>query len=111
MIRDEIVAFCKLGPLPSENDDSDGVDERLEVVERLLLSIRRPVSDGEAHMLLGSFGEDNCFGMAWTLLHTIEIAPGPAVDREPRPSANPWILRLWRRYLNSRHDSDGLSNS
>jgi hypothetical protein len=43
----------------------------LEQRERLLHAIARPVSDEEAQLLVTCFGNDNCFGLAWTLLHLV----------------------------------------
>jgi hypothetical protein len=44
-------------------------------VDGLLEKITKPVSDEEAQALLDPFGPDDCFGMAWTVLHMIETAP------------------------------------
>ena len=59
--------------------------------------ISRPVSSQEAAALLTCFGPDDCFGLAWSLLHLIETAPEPVVTEEPDASANQWIRRLWDR--------------
>jgi hypothetical protein len=98
-IRDEIRAFHQLGPLPSESDESE-TDEAFEARERALHAIPKPVTDEEAQLLTTSFGEDNCFGLAWTLLHLVESAPSPIVTSEPPEGSNPWIVRLWKRYQN-----------
>jgi hypothetical protein len=104
-IRDQVRRFRELGPLPPEDDDSDTADETLEVLEHALLAIESPLSDDEAKLLIGAFGHDNCFGMAWTLLHLIETAPTPLPLTEPTEDANPWVLRLWRRRRNALADS------
>lgn len=44
--------------------------------EDLLGKIKSPLTDEEACALVGTFGPDDCFGLAWTLLHLIESAPG-----------------------------------
>ncbi|BCB75048.1 hypothetical protein GCM10022251_35850 [Phytohabitans flavus] len=100
-IRDEVAEFCRHGPLPSEQDDSEGADADLELRERLLHAITKPVEDDEARLLTTCFGDDNCFGLAWTLLHLVESAPTPPVTSEPPKGANPWITRLWIRYRNT----------
>ncbi|MFI6207114.1 hypothetical protein ACIBAI_12010 [Streptomyces sp. NPDC051041] len=102
-IRDEVREFYRLGPLPSEQDDSVS-DETFEELERMLHAIEAPVTDEEARLLLGSFGEDNCFGMAWTLLHLVESAPSPAVTSQPPEGSNMWIENLWIRYRNALGD-------
>ena len=105
-IRDEVREFCSLGPLPSEQDDSVS-DEHFEETERLLHAINSPVTDEEAQRLVESFGDDNCFGMAWTLLHLVETAPSPVVTSEPPAGSNMWIQNLWIRYQNTLSDQAG----
>jgi hypothetical protein len=100
-IRDEVHPFCALGPLPSEQDESPDADDRLEEAQRRLHAITKPVTDDEAALLMECFGEDNCFGLSWTLLHLIESAPHRVAVAEPPPNGNPWIARLWRNYQNS----------
>ncbi|HTJ72719.1 MAG TPA: hypothetical protein VL551_34590 [Actinospica sp.] len=88
-----VAAFLAHGPLPDEN-------QRIEAIERaenLLRRISAPVTDEEAHALVACFGPDNCFGLAWTLLHLIETAPG-APDAVYRGEVgNQWIQRLNQR--------------
>lgn len=103
-MRDEVRAFVRLGPFTSELDNSEDGDEAFDEMERALHAIEKPVTDEEARLLLGSFGEDNCFGLAWTLLHLIESAPSPVVTSEPPEGASPWITRMWLRYNNSLAD-------
>ncbi|GIE98160.1 hypothetical protein Ari01nite_56250 [Paractinoplanes rishiriensis] len=102
MISHQVRAFVQLGPLPSELDDSEDGDEAFEARERALLAVEPPVSAEEADLLLGAFGEDDCFGLAWTLLHLVESAPAPAVSTAPPAGSNPWIIRLWQRHQNDK---------
>jgi hypothetical protein len=95
MIRKEVERFLALGPFPSEDSDED-VTQHQEALE----AIARPVSDEEANLLLGQFGPDNCYGLAWTLLHLIETAPTPPVVENPGDQANEWLQRLWRNWEN-----------
>jgi len=61
-------------------------------------SITRPVSREEAFALLACFGPDDSYGLAWSLLHLIETAPGGVLIAEkPAESENEWIRRLWAR--------------
>ncbi len=100
-IRDEVREFCRHGPLPSEQDDSEHADADLEMRQQLLHAIAAPVTDEEARLLMTCFGGDNCFGLAWTLLHLVESAPTPPVTSEPPEDSNPWITLLWLRYRNT----------
>ncbi|MFG2820831.1 hypothetical protein ACGFX4_15550 [Kitasatospora sp. NPDC048365] len=97
MIRPEVAEFIALGKLPAEDDDrpDEVVEAAIDQAADLLGRIARPVTDEEAHALAECFGEDLCFGVAWTLLHTIETAPHA---REDQPEA----ARRWRDGLTSQ---------
>jgi hypothetical protein len=85
-----------MGPFP-DSASAAYEQERLEEYHRRLESIAKPVSDDEAEALLGLFGPDDCFGLAWTLVHLVESAPGwPLVDRIPE-SGSPWLQVLRER--------------
>jgi len=93
-IRKEVGEFIALGPLPDVRVD----EERIARHQATLLKIKKPVTDEEAAVLIGAFGPDDCFGLAWTLLHLIESAPsGVPVHSQPADSENQWIRRLWER--------------
>ncbi|AUX35801.1 uncharacterized protein SOCE836_080000 [Sorangium cellulosum] len=91
-VRREVEEFVLLGPLP----DSRASEEAIALHQAHLQRIKRPVTDEEAALLVSSFGPDDCYGLAWTLLHLIESAPGGSpVKAEPSPTDNEWIRRLW----------------
>ena len=98
-VRSEVLAFVQFGVLPSEHDDTES-DEVFQSRTDALHAIGQPVTDEEAALLATCFGDDNCFGLAWTLLHLIETAPTPLVVSEPAEDSNEWIIRSWRRYQN-----------
>lgn len=87
-IRPEVAAFLREGPLPPS--DSVG-GEHLARLEDTLHKIAPPVTAAEAVALASAFGpeDDDCFGLAWTLLHLIETAP-EAIDRLPA-NQNAWV--------------------
>ncbi len=90
-MRDAVRRLADLGPLPR----SDQVEEeRLKMYEDLLSEISRPLSDDEARILVTLFGPDECYGLAWTLLHLVESAPGWPLSDCLRDEANEWIQRL-----------------
>ena len=95
-VRKEVKEFVSRGPLPSPDEAQE---EHLAVLSALLGQISPPVSVEEAALLMHSFGPDECFGLAWTVLHLIETAPGGApIDTDAPPTdANEWVLTLWQR--------------
>ena len=92
-IRDAVEKLVDNGPLP----DSDADEETIERAEHLIAAVEPPVKGDEAQLLVGLFGQGECFGLAWTLLHIIETAPQSPVQLRPRTGANEWELRLWKR--------------
>ena len=90
-MRSEISRLTSLGPLPLESEASG---EYLEQFEAFLSSVAPPISDNEARALVQLFGPDNCFGLAWSMLHLVETAPGwPLMDCLITPS-NDWVATL-----------------
>ncbi|WP_346779766.1 hypothetical protein [Streptomyces sp. S3(2020)] len=71
------------GPLPDQEADEDEIERRAGQLE----AIPRPVSLAEAAALASCFGPDDCYGVAWTLAHLIETAPGPVPTARPAPDA------------------------
>ena len=105
-VRDEVRRFVDLGPLPPQDDGEDEAgDLVLEALEEALLAIEKPVTDEEAELLITAFGPDDCYGMAWTLLHLVETSPMPYPLTEPLADANQWHRRLWRRAQNTLANS------
>jgi hypothetical protein len=93
-VRNEVTEFLALGPLPP----SRSADERhLTRLTEALMRISIPISKQEAVLLASAFGPDECFGLAWTLIHLIESAPGGApLDQIPETN-NEWIRLLRER--------------
>ncbi|WP_327427346.1 MULTISPECIES: hypothetical protein [unclassified Streptomyces] len=96
-MRPEVQAFVTDGPLPDWDADEDEIDRRVRQLE----AITRPVTAEEAGALVGCFGPDDCYGVAWTLLHLIETGPNPVLTDRPAPNANEWHHTLWRRAANA----------
>ena len=65
--------------------------------EVLLSKVQTPVSDEEARALVKLFGPDDCFGLAWTLLHLIETSPGWPIADALHGLKGEWIDRLRER--------------
>ena len=74
MIRPEIEELERLGPLPADDDDYPGIDQKLFDVEHLLAAVDPPVTVEEGRVLAALFPRDGgtCYGLAWSLLHLIE---------------------------------------
>ena len=67
-----------LGTLPIS---SAATVAELHAFEVQLSKVQAPVTNEEAAALVSLFGPDDCFGLAWSLLHLIETAPGwPLLD-------------------------------
>jgi|HubBroStandDraft_6_1064221.scaffolds.fasta_scaffold389727_2 hypothetical protein len=92
-IRKEVREFVEMGPIP----DSDSVtEEQLDRLGAAIDKITRPITREEAALLLTVFGPDECYGLAWTLLHLIESVPGGVpIEEEPGPDANEWVRGIW----------------
>ena len=91
VMRMEVDKLLKLGPLPSvELAD----EKKLNEYEELIKKISEPLTDEEACALTSLFGADDCFGLAWSLLHLIETAPGWPVAECLHNTSNEWISRL-----------------
>jgi hypothetical protein len=90
-MRDSVAKLVALGPLPAADAAEDS---QLKEYEELLERISPPVTDQEARALARLFGPDDCYGLAWTLLHLVETAPGwPLRDVLESPD-NEWLDRL-----------------
>jgi hypothetical protein len=98
-MRHEVQALTCLGPLP---DCETAQEEQLKTYERLLSSITPPISDEEARSLVRLFGPDECYGLAWSLLHLIESAPGWPLPDCLRGCSNEWTARLHQRAARRR---------
>lgn len=89
-MRQEVRELAKLGPLPGSEAD----EKLIATYENLLGSISKPVTNEEAKVLVGLFGPDDCYGLAWTLLHLIETAPAWPLKESIEGNGNEWIERL-----------------
>lgn len=99
LVRNIVAEFVRLSSLP----DSSASEAVVAAHQDLLKRITAPVSDEEAVLLARCFGPDDCYGLAWTLLHLIESAPGGSpIKAEPDEADNEWIRRLWHRSHSDR---------
>jgi hypothetical protein len=109
-VRLEVEDLARLGPFPYELDISDA---DLTVREDLVRRITEPVSEEEARAMLRLFGEDELFGLAWSLVTLIESAPGWPYWDELSDATNEWHDRLRRRATNAQrsHGNEGERDS
>lgn len=96
-MQNVISELLKLGPLPSS--DHPDID-LLGKYQELITAINQPINNEEAIALLELFGSDECFGLAWTLLHLIETAPNWPLTEYLTNLDNEWIVRLKKRASN-----------
>lgn len=64
---------------------------------------QRDVTDEEATALVGLFPEDdsNSYGVAWTLVHVVESAPGWPLPAALAQAGGPWADVLRQRLANA----------
>jgi hypothetical protein len=93
-MQSAVRALIDLGPLPNS---AMATVPLLKLFEERLRQVRTPVSNEEANELVKLFGPDDCFGLAWTLLHLIETAPGWPIEDAISGLEGEWIERLRER--------------
>jgi hypothetical protein len=93
-VQQAISALLLLGPLPSS---AAAAAPMVQAFEEQLSKVQAPITDEEACVLVKIFGPDDCFGLAWTLLHLIETAPGLPVESALVGREGEWINRLRER--------------
>lgn len=93
-MQQAISALLALGPLPSSAADAVPT---IKIFEEQLSKVQTPIMDEEACELVKLFGPDDCLGLAWTLLHLIETAPGWPVEGALVGREGEWIDRLRER--------------
>lgn len=92
-MRTEVRTFLADGPL----SDRDASEEEIDRRARRLDAIPKPVTGEEARALVSCFGPDDCYGVAWTLLHLIETGPNPVLTTRPAHDGDEWHQRLYDR--------------
>ncbi|MFE8986854.1 hypothetical protein ACFYMI_03380 [Streptomyces collinus] len=102
-LRREVADLVMAGPLPDEDAEVEAISEAQRLIER----ISKPVTDDEAQALATLFGPDNCFGLAWTLLHIIETAPGASGAQYTERTDNEWVQLLNARVEAGRSLAEG----
>ncbi len=77
-MREPIRQLVELGPLPTDSAvvTQGELDRYVEVLDSI--GMEAPLTDEEARALVPLFPPDGSvsFGLAWSLLHLIETAPG-----------------------------------
>lgn len=93
-MREEVNKLINLGQMPAEGSVDIYIVAKYE---RLLHQIEPPLANSEAEALIGLFGSDSFYGLAWTLLNLIETAPGLLSFISDIPSENEWVQLLRKR--------------
>ena len=107
-ILSPIEQLLKLGPFPDENTVTQ---EEIDAYHTLLNTFVPPISDVDAVSLVALFGEDDTFyGLAWTMLHLIESAPGWPILSSLKDESKYWITFLRKRIVN-KYGSDYFQNA
>lgn len=90
-MQSAIQSLVQLGPLPSSVDATVPI---LKEFESHLAQVKAPIDDDDARALVTLFGPDDCFGLAWSLVHLIETAPGWPLKECLQGAKNRWIELL-----------------
>lgn len=93
-MQQAICDLLRLGPFPSS---AAVAASTIQAIAEQLTKVQTPITDDEACALLKLFGPDDCFGLAWTLLHLIETAPGWPVHDALDSIQGEWAERLRER--------------
>ncbi len=96
-MRNEVSRLLTKGSLPSSSSSVERIEEWQSALEK----IAAPLSDEEAKSLVTLFPEDDddCFGLAWTLIHLIETSPHWPLRECLDDLANPWQSLLRARCM------------
>ena len=95
-MRTPVMSLASLGRLPEEGSAAEA---QLQAFEAALKAIEPPITDEEAASLLQvlpSTGQ-SCFGLAWSVLHLIETAPGWPIKEAMLHRSNPWVNSMLER--------------
>jgi len=94
-MRPEVKQLVSRGPLPGSKAGVQQVKEWQEAFEK----IKPPISDEEAKALSSLFPptDDDCFGLAWSLIHLVETSPHWPLQECLQNSDEPWVARLRQR--------------
>jgi hypothetical protein len=99
-LRPAVAELVALGRLPTD-EQADAQPAGAARWEALVAALHAqgPVADAEAATLAGLFPEDgsDSFGVAWTLVHVVESAPGWPVPTVLEHLDGPWADVLRRR--------------
>src|SRR5438034_11814492 len=98
-MRTQVERLLELGKFPASKS---AVPEIIREQQALLLALEPPLTDDEAKRLIQIFGNDDYYGLAWTLLHLIETAPNWPIEECLLSRENEWIDRLHKRVQRAR---------
>jgi hypothetical protein len=99
-MRQSVNELIKMGSLPSE--ESYDIDF-IQKYQNILHNIQPPLSNEEATKLITFFGNNESYGLAWSLLHLIESSADFSVDKQLLENGNPWIQLLIKRTINKKN--------
>ena len=95
-MRTEVTELVSLGRLP---EDATASLPEVQSFEVALEKIEAPVSNEEALALLCVLpvSQASCFGLAWSIVHLVETAPGWPLPQAKLQTANPWVKSMLER--------------
>jgi hypothetical protein len=96
-VQQPIEQLLTFDPLPSSSSDDL---TNLKQIQDLIQTIKHSVSDEEARALVKLFVPDDCFDLAWSILHLVKTAPSWPLADCLEDKRNEWIQTLKRRTEN-----------
>jgi hypothetical protein len=101
-MRQEVIELGRLGPWPpSDVVVREKLDSLIDKYGQLIKSIRKPVTNEEARVLVTVFGPDEGFGLVWPLIALVESAPDWPLADCLESADKEWIQVLKQRVRNA----------
>jgi hypothetical protein len=97
-MQNAVAELYKLGKMPQETDSV----EKIQTFQDLIEEVKSPITDEEAKYLVNLFNDsqDDCYGLAWLIIHLIETAPSWPIE-ECLIQEGYWIDFLKHRAINA----------
>lgn len=105
-MQDAIIKLKALGQMPDAIED-DPTEETINVYDKLLSSVEKPITKEEAEVLIGIFPKSGMYGVEWLLLNLVEsyLIKEPWENTEYREMITACPSEEWRETMQVRLDN------